>query len=126
MLKRITQTILLFGLLTMVASCKSDNTSNVDAKEAIYGRWEIYKAKRNMKTTASLDRAAIVFKGDSLQSNLFQKNALLPYSLNGSKLDIKGDKSYDFDIRKMGTDTLVLSGQVGVSFMEMFFKRVGE
>lgn len=118
--------LLLLILTTFLFSCKSDvdNSLPVDV-HSLPGKWTIYEAFREGEPTKSLDRAVMEFHGtDSLSSNLFSNGVKVPFDLKDNHLHVPTKASdYVFSVRMEGSDTLKLSGQVGISQMSMHFFR---
>lgn len=118
--------LLVFLSVFIWLGCNSDTAiEKENTMEELSGNWSLVSALRNGDPTESLDRAKINFiNPDTLQSNLFDQDMKTPYVYDDAQLIVKGQKTYTFDVRNSGLDTLYLEGTVGNSELEMQFLRV--
>lgn len=77
------------------------------------GNWDIQEAKRNGRTTQTLQNVYFRFGQDSIMTtNLFGINEKFVIDYNYPKINIQGSQFDDFSVILLDGDTLVLQAQI--------------
>jgi hypothetical protein len=107
----------------LFVSCGND----VDKKmlSTIVGKWAIYEAKMNNKPNGLMKDGYFEFKDDkTVFSNLFDENNPHIYTVEDERLLIDTKENFDFKIKSIGSDTIVLEGRMKIFFMKYSLKRI--
>lgn len=111
----------IFCLTIILVSCKNEDISY---RKSIVGAWDVYASKMNDKPNGFMKDGYFVFTDDNLvNSNIFDENQKLNYSVNKNRLIIDSEPKFDLEIEKLVNDSMYLRGKLSYYYMEYFLVR---
>ncbi len=108
------------GVLFMIGICclTACNQEVTYSKDQLTGHWAVYAAKRDGRTTSTLDGAIFQFQEDGTMNTNISENYSGPYSVTENKIEFDGTEHMIFEIRELVEDTMSLSAELqGMHFI---------
>ena len=96
-------------LISLFANCTSDATDN----SVLIGKWNVYTATRNGRTTETLKDAYFHFVNDTLLlSNILREEKAFTYSFTGDKIKVNGPLKTTYTLSQLSADSLNFYGEI--------------
>lgn len=114
-----------FGVVLLSLGMYSCNSGdNVNTKESLIGRWNVYASEINNKQSRNLENAWFHFKEDGqVDSNIFEDKTSHNYEVRGKNLTIHTQEPLKFEILKIKEDSLELEGFIKVFYMKFYLSK---
>ncbi|MEL6123468.1 MAG: hypothetical protein AAFR14_07080 [Bacteroidota bacterium] len=110
-------------LLIVFIFCSWSSDKSVPDLDLI-GKWDLYAASRNGKSTLTLKDAYFEFVNDTLLvSNILREDREFTYTIEGDLISVVGDVNTIYNFEQVGQDSIVLRGELLRNDFEFFVRR---
>lgn len=112
-------------ILFVVSGCKSKTNSGDE--DDIVGKWMIYDASRNGRTTTTLKDGYISLSEENvLETNILGEVTRSNFQYNGDQLVSAPPFEYDFTVISLTADSLHINGMMKAFDMNFYLKRYSD